>query len=191
MASQYPSRGAPSGDGGHADNRSMDDSPTRSSRRNAPSEDFTGWPIARLDDSEWAISCGNEAYSAFLADAAWIDVQMAMIMNSNDEFTARAAADALPPTYRRQFRMNVQFSPDWAKDADEVWSVGCAPASGSGAKASELYTQRYIRGILRQAELNLDAQPPAKVVCPACATLQVIPRHYRKGVPQAIARAAS
>jgi hypothetical protein len=170
----------------------MDDFPTRSSRRNTPTEDFTGWPAAALDDSEWAINCGNEACGAFLADAAWIDVQMAMIMNSNDEFAARAAADGLPPTYRRQFRMNVQFSPDWAKSAGDVWSVGGAPAGGSrGAKASEQYTQRYIRGILRQAELNLEAQPPAKVVCPACATLQVIPRHYRKGVPQAVTSAAS
>jgi hypothetical protein len=176
-----------------ADNWAMDEFASRTSRRNEPAEDFTGWVTASLDESEWEIHCGAETCDEFIADASWIDVQMAMMMNSGDEWSAEQANRELPPIYRRQFRMNVQFMPGWDKDDRDVWKKGFEPQVDlSGLRRhSENYTQRYIRGILRQAKLNLEAQPPSKVICPACETLQLIPRRYRKGVPALIREAAS
>jgi len=176
-----------------ADNPGMDDFASRTSRRNEPAEDLTGCVTASLDESEWEIHCGAETCDEFIADASWIDVQMAMMMNSGDEWSAEQANRELPPIYRRQFRMNVQFMPGWDKGDQDIWRKGFEPQVDlSGLrKHSDNYTQRYIRGILRQAKLNLEAQPPSKVVCPACETLQVIPRRYRKGVPALMREAAS
>jgi hypothetical protein len=170
----------------------MEPGPSRTARLQDRSPEPAGCATALLDETEWQIHCGAPGCDAFLADASWVDVQMAMIMNSGDEWTARQAVDRLPPLHGRQFRMNVQFHPGWHKDDGDTWSVAPVPRRATGVgNLHETFTQRYIRGILRRAELSFEAAAPAKVSCPTCHLLQVIPRHYRRGVPPTVSERAA
>jgi hypothetical protein len=148
-------------------------------------EDFSRWPIASVDAEEWEIACGVAGCETFLADASWFDVQMAMILNSSDEWAARSALDTMPPLHLRRFRMHALFPPHWSKDEEGVWVLKVAEAiRRKGPNDSgDSFKERYIRGRLRLAELSQEAMPPAKVRCPSCKTLQVIARRVRKGAP--------
>ena len=148
-------------------------------------EDFSRWPTAAVDAKEWEILCGVAGCDTFLADASWFDIQMAMILNSSDEWGAKSAMRSMPPIHLRLFRMHAQFPPQWAKDEEGVWVLKVVEAIRKKAAndGGDEFKQRYIRGRLRLAELSQEAMPPAKVRCPSCNTLQVIARRVRKGAP--------
>ncbi len=148
-------------------------------------DEFESLVRAAVDAREWEIVCGVEDCAAFLADASWYDVQMAMILNSSDEFAARDAMATLPPLRFRRFRMHALFPPSWIRGEDGIWEARIVTASirRKGVDDVDVFKQRYIRGRLRQAELSQEAMPPAQVRCPVCNTVQVIERRVRKGAP--------
>jgi hypothetical protein len=154
--------------------------------------EYEGLPRAAVDAREWEILCGRPDCATFLADASWYDVQVAMILNSSDEWTAREAMGNLPPVRFRRFRMHALFPPNWVKGEDGVWEVrGANPEKKRKPDDADAFKQRYIRGRLRQAELSQEAMPPARVRCPLCDTVQVIERRVRKGAPSILDEKAS
>ncbi|MCA9824391.1 MAG: hypothetical protein R3C29_14715 [Dehalococcoidia bacterium] len=150
-------------------------------------EECDGITRAAVDAKEWEIACGAENCGAFLADASWYDMQMAMILNSSDESAAREAMAHLPPVRFRRFRMHALFPPSWSRGDDGVWQAQAASPvvthKRHGTGDADVFKQRYIRGRLRQAELSQEAMPPAKVRCPVCGTVQIIERRVRSGAP--------
>jgi hypothetical protein len=110
-----------------------------------------------------------------------------MVLNSNDEPGTHQAIDRLPPLHRRLFRLHVQFRLGWHKDQRDIWSVATPRRQAIDiASPQETFAQRHIRGVVRQVDHIVEAQPPTKLICPACQLLQVIPRRYRRGVPPAV-----
>ncbi len=146
---------------------------------------FEGMVRVAVDAREWEIACGVEDCAAFLADASWYDVQVAMILNSSDEYAARDAMANLPPLRFRRFRMHALFPPSWIRGDDGIWEARNTVDAGrrKGIDDVDVFKQRYIRGRLRQAELSQEAMPPAQVRCPVCNTVQLIERRVRKGAP--------
>jgi hypothetical protein len=159
-----------------------------------PDDGSDGMTRAAVDAREWEILCGVENCRAFLADASWYDVHMAMILNSSDELAAREAMASLPSVRFRRFRMHALFPPSWVRGEDDIWHAQTANAIVTHKRKrddADAFQQRYIRGRLRQAELSQEAMPPAKVRCPVCNTVQVIERRVRKGTPPLVEEKAS
>jgi len=148
--------------------------------------DAHGLPVARLDAHEWEIHCASEACDAFIADASWLDIQVAMILNGSDEFSSREALARLPAQFSRPFRMNAHFPPDWHKrEEDEAWERGRGfeRRSGKPGEKTDTYNRRLIKGQVRAIALSQEATPPARACCPDCGLLQMIERRRRKGPP--------
>lgn len=138
--------------------------------------------LARLGSGEWTIECGQPECGTILADAAWIDINFNMALNSADAGGATADLSGLPPPHLRRYRLGVMFPFDWIwSDAAQTWQVEGARAEHRAAIVSE--STRTVRGTWSVASLGQLGVPPFKLLCFGCHTLQTVSPLRRKGTP--------
>jgi len=139
---------------------------------------------ARLDDDRWSILCGADGCRELIAACSWQDVQFYMILNSTDDGEAKKAMAKLPRPEHRTYRLCAEFPMGWKQGADGVWRESrSASRRVQRAGSWNLMAMRVVHGRLTSAALQQEAEPPAYAECPRCASVNLIQRQHRVGIP--------